>query len=281
MGKRRTGVTVRDINRWLKQGFGSGVEGSYKPWLRVSDVPSKGRSRRVRGLKSGRVHHLLSDLEYAIFLMAEYSTLIVDIREQFPLLPYGSTEVIAAEMGVRHSVYPESVTPVLMSHDFVLTMSEKAADRTPLAISAKYQWDDTAKNKRMLEKLEIERRFASKVGRMHWKLITDAHFDPMIVSNLDWLHYGMRHDLPKEYRQIAPYLLPLLRSLDYQERRLSAVLTDLEKIPDLRGLSPSIAFKVAAWAGHLPLDLALEIRPRTIVKEMQPTRAVAELPHVA
>lgn len=98
MGKRRTGVTVRDINRWLQQGVGSGVEGSYKPWLRVSDVPSKGRSRRVRGLKSGRVHHLLSDLEYAIFLMAEYSTLIVDIREQFPLLPYGEiTEALIQE----------------------------------------------------------------------------------------------------------------------------------------------------------------------------------------
>ncbi|THD04627.1 hypothetical protein B1810_04210 [Panacagrimonas perspica] len=213
--------------------------------------------------------------------MAEYSTLIVDIREQFPLLPYGSTEVIAADMGVRHPIYPESVTPVVMSHDFVLTMSDKATDQTPLAISAKYQWNEAAKNKRMLEKLEIERRFATKVGRTNWKLVTDANFDPMVVSNLDWLHYGMRHDLPKEYRQIAPCLLPLLRGLDYQERRLSAVLTDLEKIPDLRGLSPTIAFKVAAWMGHLPLDLASEIRPRKIVKEMHATRDIAELPHVA
>ena len=44
----------------------------YKPWLTVRDVPSLGRSHRIFGHKSQRTHHLLSDLELAVFLLLEW-----------------------------------------------------------------------------------------------------------------------------------------------------------------------------------------------------------------
>lgn len=44
----------------LKKGIGQGHGKDYKPWLTVRDVPSQGLSTRVRGWKTGRVHHFLS-----------------------------------------------------------------------------------------------------------------------------------------------------------------------------------------------------------------------------
>lgn len=34
---------------------------SYKPWLTIQDVASHGRSHRIAGIRTGRVHHFLSD----------------------------------------------------------------------------------------------------------------------------------------------------------------------------------------------------------------------------
>lgn len=51
------------------------------PWLRVLDVPSHGRSRKVHGVKIDSLHHPLSDLEYGYLLVAEFSSEVLDIRE--------------------------------------------------------------------------------------------------------------------------------------------------------------------------------------------------------
>ena len=71
--------------KWIKEGRGSGEGSLYKPWITVRDIPSSGRSHRVYEYKSKRTHHLLSDLELAIFLLFEWNERISDIREQFPL----------------------------------------------------------------------------------------------------------------------------------------------------------------------------------------------------
>lgn len=77
--------TEKKIAEWQAQGCGSGSGSDYKPWLEVTDFSSRGRSRRVHGLKTGRVHHLFSDVEYDVFLVSEWSQSVVDIREQYPL----------------------------------------------------------------------------------------------------------------------------------------------------------------------------------------------------
>lgn len=267
MGKKRVGITTRDVERWTAQGFGRGEYKDYKPWLRVSDVPSQGRSRRIAGLKSKRVHHLLSDLEYAIFLMAEYSPLVIDIREQFPLFPYGRSQVIAANAGIRHPVYPQSSTAVVMTHDFLLTISDQAPDPTPVAVSAKYEWASNEKAKRIQEKLEIERRFAMEVSGARWSFVTDKDFSPAVIGSLDWLHYGMKVRMPAVYHQVGPALLGALRALDYQVRPLLETLEDLATLKEFRGLDPWLAFKASAWNNQLPIDLSAGVGPRLPVTE--------------
>ena len=78
-------LSAQQQQKWIKDGRGNGELASYKPWLTVRDLSSRGRSHRVYGHKTKRTHHLLSDLELAIFLILEWNPLIQDIREQFPL----------------------------------------------------------------------------------------------------------------------------------------------------------------------------------------------------
>ncbi|VTX67395.1 Transposon Tn7 transposition protein TnsA [Acinetobacter junii] len=73
------------IQKWIKEGRGQGFGNSYKPWLTIRDVSSEGRSHRVFGHKSQRTHHLLSDLELSTFLLLEWHSTTIDIREQYPL----------------------------------------------------------------------------------------------------------------------------------------------------------------------------------------------------
>ncbi len=73
------------IERLEREGRGKGAGADYRPWIQVSDFSSLGKSRRVFSRKTGRVHHLLSDIEWHMFLLLEFSPRVLDIREQFPL----------------------------------------------------------------------------------------------------------------------------------------------------------------------------------------------------
>ena len=78
-------LSIQQQQKWIKDGRGDGELSSYKPWLTVRDLSSLGRSHRVYDHKTKRTHHLLSNLELAIFLILEWNLLIQDMREQFPL----------------------------------------------------------------------------------------------------------------------------------------------------------------------------------------------------
>ena len=68
MAKTKSSFSDVQIARRIKDGRGQGHGKNYSPWLTVQEVPSLGRSHRVYSHKTERVHHLLSDLELAVFL---------------------------------------------------------------------------------------------------------------------------------------------------------------------------------------------------------------------
>lgn len=94
-------VTEHQQKRWIKEGRGQGYLKDYKPWITIRDVSSKGRSHRVFGHTTKRTHHLLSDLQLAIFLLLDWNPLITDIREQFPL-PLNTTLEISEQAQIPH-----------------------------------------------------------------------------------------------------------------------------------------------------------------------------------
>ncbi len=83
-----------------RRGDGQGEGATFRPYLHVRDVPSQGRSAIDLGIKTGRLHHYLSDIEYAYFLLAEFSIFVRAIREQYALLPWNETLKIALSYGI-------------------------------------------------------------------------------------------------------------------------------------------------------------------------------------
>jgi hypothetical protein len=96
---RRRSTDEDKIGRLYKEGRGQRRGAEYLPWLAIYDVPSRGRSHRVLGRKTSRIHHFLSDIEWRLFLHLDWCDDVTDIREQFPL-GRDSTRRISESLGV-------------------------------------------------------------------------------------------------------------------------------------------------------------------------------------
>ena len=123
MAGHRILIDQDSVSRFEKAGRGKGTGKDYLPWLRVQDVPSKGLSTRVEGWKTKRIHHFLSQLELLYYYVLEWSRAILDIREQYPLLPLEETISIAQSCGIPHPAHPKTKKPVVFTTDFLLTVS--------------------------------------------------------------------------------------------------------------------------------------------------------------
>ncbi len=182
MAKRRRGST----NRGGEDHFNLIPRGkAYKPYIVIQDVPSLGRSTRLRGIKTGRQHDFLSDLERNYFLTLEFMDDVVDIREQFPL-EQQKTLLIAEELGIKHPLHPRTKDPVTMTSDFCITL--KTGNATCDVIrTIKYKQD--LANRRVIEKFAIERIYWERQG-LDWGIVTEEeihkHYSQNISDILDY-----------------------------------------------------------------------------------------------
>lgn len=183
MAKRRYGFDDEKLARFLKEERGQGHGKNYRPWLTIQDVSSLGRSSRIHSRKTGREHHLLSDIESDLFMLLDWSDSVTDIREQFPL-DRDETRAIAADMGVRHPADAQSRTDIVMTTDFVVNVG--AGDSIAL-VARSVKPASELDVVRTLEKQEIERRYWHSKG-VDWGLVTDLDLPAQRVKNLRWLH---------------------------------------------------------------------------------------------
>lgn len=256
-------VTEADVERWIAQGYGQGEGALYKPWLTVRDVPSKGRSHRPPCLKSGRELHLLSDREMACFLHAQFSPIVVDIREQFALLPRESTEQIADVMGVRHPRYFGSRANQVMTTDFLLTLRSANHGYRYIAISVKPSDKllPLEKNRRTQELLEIERRYWNARG-IDWRQFSDQHMNPMVIKTLQKLLMWRI-----AYADISAdgFAKPFAKIINEQHN----VFTNLRALIDYAAANVGLPclvdrfgmFAYTVWLGLIPINMAQPLAP--------------------
>ena len=101
MARGRALRSIEDYRRALKNGYGLGAGVDYRPWIRVIDGRSHGKSVKIPGIKTARVHQLLSGIEESFFYFIEYQKIVADIREQFPLFPIDMVKRVADEAGLE------------------------------------------------------------------------------------------------------------------------------------------------------------------------------------
>lgn len=180
MAKHRAKWNCNRYHRLIDQGRGQGTGKDYKPWITIHDLASKGVVSRVQGRTTERVHHLLSKNETAFFYVLDASDKVIDIREQYPLLPVTETVEIAEMLGYRHPRDVVSKFPYVMTTDFVVTISQGNVARS-VKLSSELE------KARVLEKLEVERVYWDRRG-IEWRIVTEKEIDFQKAANLEWIY---------------------------------------------------------------------------------------------
>lgn len=186
MSKRNRTIDADKIDRWIRDGRGQGIGASYKSWLTTQDVPSTGLVTRLMGVKVPRVYHLFSKLERSWFYLYEWSSQVVDIREQYPLLPLSKTLAIADRCGYHHP--PKFKEPAPLTTDLLVTISDgmKSFD---IAVAVKPA--HTLSSRRTVEKLELEQQYWDSEG-IRWCLVTEREIPKRVVQNIEFLRNYVR-----------------------------------------------------------------------------------------
>jgi hypothetical protein len=161
------------------EGVGEGHLGAYKPWIQVKDISSLGRSRRIWSAMTQRTHHLLSDVEYQLFVALEWQRDVFDIREQFPL-DRCFTQDIARSLGITHPHYPTTEVPMVMTVDFLVTVKTGSGTNL-IAFNAKPA--EEAEDQRSLLKLEIQREYFEQLGIEH-HVVFSCEMPPNNIANI-------------------------------------------------------------------------------------------------
>jgi hypothetical protein len=269
MAKRNRKTDQTTIDKRIKEGRGQGIGAEYTPWLRIQDVSSNGLAHRIKGWKTKREHHFLSSLECRYFYVLEWSPHVLDIREQYPLLPLAETLAIAQECGFKHPADPRTREPIVMTTDFVVTVTESMGgiDRARTIKPSK-----DLSSKRVLEKLEIERCYwrARNTG---WGIVTEHEIPRVLARNVELLHgyHQLTDRLSLPLERICMIANALTSEVLESNASLKAVAADCDK---RLGLEPGTALTVAyhmlatkQW--QVDINTPIEPRKKLIVHKVQ------------
>jgi len=165
--------------KYLCERRGQGIGADYKPWINVQDFPSLGMVSRVSGTTTGRIHHLMSNLELSLFYLLDWSDDVTDIREQYPLADLTQVIEIAEKANIRYPYDPKSGFPYVLTSDFYLETKQGT-----MVMSVKPSSE--LGKPRVREKLEIERRYWNAKG-VKWSIMTENEINRIKAKNIEWL----------------------------------------------------------------------------------------------
>lgn len=270
-----------DDERRRRAGYGEGKGRSYVPWLTVRSFGSKGMSHRVPSVTAGRMHHLLSNGEYGCFLLLDWSPLTVDIREQFPLHPVEETREIAEALGYAHPRRHRKVKGEWILEDGVMTSDFRVefvdgAGVAEVVISVKPLKD--LSNERVLEKLELERRYWARRG-VPWFLVTEEELPKDLIANLSFLApfrhidgYGVE---PGELPEVLSYLYDKLATSPVAPGKVCAMAD--ERLHFKYGVCLALVWHAIATK-QWRVDLDAKLDPGAPLQGLAPGDAWPELP---
>lgn len=257
MAKRKR---THNIEKMIKEGYGTGIGSEYKPWIKIQDVPSLGRVTRVKGMKTNRQHELLSDMERNYFYILEYSDDVIDIREQYPLLPIEDTIAIANELGIKHPSNPETGEYIVMTTDFLITLSPKE-DIKEVARTIKSK--DDLLDERIIEKFEIERVFWEKRD-IDWGIVTEEEIDKTIAHNISFIqgYKDIRNvDSFSEMKiiEVKDFIYEFLKRIVDDQRSMRTICLEFDNDMNLKKGSGLSIFKYLNINKIIEIDISKKI----------------------
>lgn len=199
----------------IKRKLGIGEKEAYSSFIKPRDFSANSRVHRLMGHIIKRMYVLLSDLERSFFYYFDFSDRVIDIREQYPLLPLEKTQSIAAECQVKHP-QNERGEDVVMTTDLVLTI-QRGDHEELLAVSIK---PSSKLNSRTIEKMQIEKQYWNDQD-IKWLILTERQLNKIQSNNITFL----RDFFNKENIE-SDYSAPILKALKEQKINSDVILRD-------------------------------------------------------
>lgn len=208
-----------------KRGMGRGKD--YRTWLEPHEFGSNGRAHRIRGWIVDRTYSLMSDGELRCFLLIQLEPGVVDIREQYPLLPLALTEEIANDLGINHPPKNRKKKTV-MTTDLVVTFFDQDKGMYEIAIAVKTK--EELQKPRTVEKLKIEEEYWKRLG-VKFIVVTEEDLDHKKAINLTFIYrqYFWAEENRVNEEGIEELVDALKLKLQENDKRLSEILQELEK----------------------------------------------------
>jgi len=230
--------------KYLREGRGCGWGTDYSPWIHVQDFSSRGVISRVKGRTTGRVHHLLSNNELAYFYILDWSESVTDIREQYPLSDLKRAVKIAAHAGIKYPTDIVSGYPYVMTCDFMITTKDGHKART-------VKQSSELSNPRVLEKLEIERRYWLEQG-IDWKIVTENEISYRKAKNIEWLYTAQDFVITDELLPATDMMRTMLKSDNLTVVQIAEAVENEFLLNPGMGL---LLFKLLALDGVVSINL--------------------------
>lgn len=252
--RRKTLLETQEvICQKLSKGYGQGSGINYRPWLEVGDFRNDGEQTIHPGIKIKRDHHLFSLGEYRNILIAEFTPTVVDIREQYPLLPIEESIEMARECGIIHPQIRG--VPKVLTIDCLLTIESGGSHRL-LARSIKRSKD--LLDPKEVAKLELERRVCV-ARKIPWKLVTEVEMTDRMELNLVFLRKWVNIERSPPTVNFASTFKDCLSKQDFSEP-LGKVL---DAVAGRLHIAKSLAvwtFQYLAWHREIAVDLSQAIK---------------------
>ncbi|ACK70748.1 TnsA endonuclease [Gloeothece citriformis PCC 7424] len=253
MARSRREWTQAKFERYWEEGRGQGTLKNYVPWIKIQDFPSGGRSHRIPGWKTGRIHHLLSDHEKRSFYLFEWSDAVVDIREQYPLNDLDLALSIADEMNIKYPEDSEHQIPYILTTDFMITI-EQEGKTVQMARTVKSTKD--LEKKRTVEKLELERRYYQALN-IDWGIITEKGISKIFASNVEWIHpnYHLESTSNADIVELRRIASTLKEKLLVENTTVTQITTTLDKEMNLETGTSLYLFKHLVARKEIIVDM--------------------------
>jgi hypothetical protein len=236
------------LRRRICQGRGTGQGTEYRRWLNIRDVPSRGTSSSVGGIRVQRPYHLLSELEVTYFFLIERRASVIDIREQWPILHVDRTLELCAERGVTHKyrgVYPEPFTI-----DFLVT---EEIDRKISYRAASIKTPEDAADPDVRRRLWVEYAWCREHG-IFWTLVDTSSFNRTLLDTLRFMRGWFRSRYEPEAGIVERFANEFFYQHTTNASLQSILLSTAKRMCIGNDLADNI-FRYCAWSSRIPVSL--------------------------
>jgi hypothetical protein len=223
----------------------------YVQGVTVQNFSSSGQMWRILSRTTGRVHHLMSSLEYKIFIMLDVNPSIVDIKTQFPH-NLNNSLAVAVHLGINHPPQ-NSIEKSELSTDFVITYQDEFEAK--LGIYAKYAKD--LDSYRTIEKLQLEMCSLALLN-VPLMIVTENEIDKLLTRSLEWLMLANLEDL--NTKLTPEYVVQLYEGLAQEpDQTLVSYLTQLDTERCVEPGFHLFRFKCLVQLGYLQFDVYKDV----------------------